>query len=195
VEWSVRVELAGDARTLDPDTVSDVLESLETNAAVGSLGSRALGLRLAVEADDALAAGTAALKLVRNAMSRAGLPEWPVVGVGTETMTDLTRDLERPNFTRLAGVTELGAMLGVSKQRASELARSRSFPKPLTTLASGPVWSVAAVKSFARTWTRRPGPKPVMPNARSAASAKVVPAKVARSGTSRTSRAKAGTKE
>ncbi|MGH2769000.1 MAG: hypothetical protein ACRDJF_00515 [Actinomycetota bacterium] len=77
-------------------------------------------------------------------------------------MDELTREVDRPNFTPLVGVTELARILGVSRQRASELARSRTFPKPLANLASGPVWAEDAVRSFSKTWNRRPGPKPVV---------------------------------
>jgi hypothetical protein len=161
VQWSVRVELAGPARGLDPDVVSDVLESLEDNAAVASLGVRSLGVRLSVDEQEALAAQSKALKLVRAAVSRVGLSEWPLVGIGAATMEELAEELARPNYVALAGVSELAKILGVSKQRASELAKSRTFPKPLMVLASGPVWAVPAVDAFSKTWNRRPGPKPV----------------------------------
>jgi hypothetical protein len=162
VQWSVRVELAGAARDLDPDVVSDVLEALEDSAAVASLSARSLGIRLCVDASEVLAAASKAAELVDAATRARGLSrsEWPIVGIAVATMDDLADELAQPNAVPLAGVAELAAVLGVSKQRASELARSRTFPKPLVTLASGPVWAVAAVESFSRTWSRRPGPKP-----------------------------------
>lgn len=40
----------------------------------------------------------------------------------------------------LVGTTEIGQMLGVSKQRADQLARTKSFPKPVAELAQGRVW-------------------------------------------------------
>lgn len=51
---------------------------------------------------------------------------------------------------RLLGVTEIGDLLGVSRQRAAQLAASKGFPKPLDRLASGPVWKRQAVEKWAR---------------------------------------------
>ena len=49
----------------------------------------------------------------------------------------------------LAGITEIGQMLGVSRQRASQLVASENFPKPMDRLASGPVWKRSAVEKWA----------------------------------------------
>lgn len=166
MEWSVRVELAGVGRDVDPDSLSNVLEKLDSHGAVAGLGSRTLGFRLSVAGVDPLSVQAQALELVKKAMRDADLSEWPVVAISASRMDELAQDLDRSNFTSLAGVAELAKLLGVSKQRASELARSRTFPKPVATLASGPVWAVAAVESFSSTWTRRPGPKAVKSSGR-----------------------------
>lgn len=50
---------------------------------------------------------------------------------------------------KLAGITEIGQMLGVSRQRASQLVASEGFPKPMDRLASGPVWKRSAVEKWA----------------------------------------------
>ena len=49
----------------------------------------------------------------------------------------------------LAGVAEVAGMLGVSRQRVSQLAGSRDFPEPVVTLAAGPVWERKAVEDWA----------------------------------------------
>jgi hypothetical protein len=41
-------------------------------------------------------------------------------------------------------------MLGVSRQRAAQLAASEGFPKPLDRIASGPVWQYATIKRWAQ---------------------------------------------
>lgn len=51
---------------------------------------------------------------------------------------------------RLAGVAELAALLGVSKQRVTQLAKTKRFPEPLADLAAGPVWDLADVEAWAR---------------------------------------------
>lgn len=55
----------------------------------------------------------------------------------------------------LAGISEIGEMLGVSRQRAFQLAASKGFPEPLDRLASGPVWKRSDVERWARQ-RRRP---------------------------------------
>lgn len=40
----------------------------------------------------------------------------------------------------LVGIHEIAADLGVSRQRADVLARSKDFPKPAATLQMGRVW-------------------------------------------------------
>jgi hypothetical protein len=50
----------------------------------------------------------------------------------------------------LVGLTEIARMLGVSRQRAGQLARSVGFPSPVADLAMGPVFVAHAVSEFAR---------------------------------------------
>lgn len=159
MDWSVRIEMEGPARKLDPDTVTDALELLQPYSAVASLGGAALGIRLSAEAPSAVAAEKFALKAVSDALKTVGLPEWPVVGVAASTTAELLRELDQPTVAPLVGVSESAAILGVSKQRITELAKGRSFPVPIARLASGPVWFAATIRHFNDTWDRRPGPK------------------------------------
>ncbi len=45
-------------------------------------------------------------------------------------MEELDRRIQESNAPELVGVAELASLLSVSRQRASELARSRGFPAP-----------------------------------------------------------------
>ena len=57
---------------------------------------------------------------------------------------------------------EVAEILGVSRQRASELASSAGFPRPVANLAAGPVWLLSSINSFNEKWERRPGrPRPI----------------------------------
>jgi len=58
----------------------------------------------------------------------------------------------------LAGVTEVGDILGVSRQRAAQLAETQGFPAPVADLASGRIWRVQDVRLWAET--RRRGGRP-----------------------------------
>lgn len=50
----------------------------------------------------------------------------------------------------LVGTGEVRAMLGVSKQRAYQITRSKSFPDPVANLIQGPVWRRADVEGWIR---------------------------------------------
>jgi prophage regulatory protein len=58
----------------------------------------------------------------------------------------------------LAGVTEVGDLLGVSRQRAAQLAETPGFPSPVADLASGRIWRVQDLRLWAET--RRRGGRP-----------------------------------
>ena len=58
----------------------------------------------------------------------------------------------------LARVKELGDILGVSRQRAAQLAETPGFPSPVADLASGRIWRVQDVRLWAET--RRRGGRP-----------------------------------
>jgi hypothetical protein len=48
----------------------------------------------------------------------------------------------------LVGVTEIAAMLDVSRQRADQLSRTKGFPEPVADLAHGRVWETEAVVAW-----------------------------------------------
>jgi predicted DNA-binding transcriptional regulator AlpA len=50
----------------------------------------------------------------------------------------------------LAGAQEIADMLGVSRQRVTQLTARSDFPSPVAELAQGRVWETAAVREWAR---------------------------------------------
>jgi prophage regulatory protein len=51
----------------------------------------------------------------------------------------------------LLGATEIGVLLGVSRQRVDQLTREdETFPKPVAELAAGRVWDREDVEKWAR---------------------------------------------
>jgi prophage regulatory protein len=50
----------------------------------------------------------------------------------------------------LVGVTEIGDLLGVSRQRADQLTRIEAFPEPVAVLSAGRIWRRADVEAWAR---------------------------------------------
>lgn len=56
--------------------------------------------------------------------------------------------MPRRHIPKLAGVAEIAALAGVSKQRADQLTRNPKFPAPVDELEMGRVWAEADVKAF-----------------------------------------------
>jgi hypothetical protein len=54
-----------------------------------------------------------------------------------------------PLYPRLAGVHEAAELLGLTKQRLSQLARDPTFPAALALLHSGPVWDLSDLEAEA----------------------------------------------
>jgi prophage regulatory protein len=59
---------------------------------------------------------------------------------------------------KLAGVAEIAALAGVSRQRADQFTSHPHFPAPVQELAQGRVWLEDAVKAFLAT--PRPAGRP-----------------------------------
>lgn len=53
-------------------------------------------------------------------------------------------------MVRLVGVREISKLLGVSRQRADQLTRTKRFPDPVADLASGRIWERVSVVRWAR---------------------------------------------
>jgi len=51
---------------------------------------------------------------------------------------------------KIAGVTEIGLMLGVTRQRAWKLTKHPEFPAPAHRLHMGDVWLVADIAKWAK---------------------------------------------
>lgn len=62
-------------------------------------------------------------------------------------------------FPKLAGLAEIAGLVGVSRQRAAQIAKIPDFPAPVDRLAMGPVWRESDVKTFLAT-PRKAGRKP-----------------------------------
>ncbi|WP_159476284.1 helix-turn-helix transcriptional regulator [Streptomyces caniferus] len=52
------------------------------------------------------------------------------------------------------GVTEIGEMLSVSRQRANKLVARADFPAPVAQTKAGRVWERAAVVTWEKGWDR-----------------------------------------
>jgi hypothetical protein len=156
-EYSVFVEHELDER-IDPDQADAILDALEVVGARGSALSvgEHFGVQLSVSGDWPVGAAEIGFGLVGQAAEKAGLRLGEVRRIDVLTEAALDEQLAEPEPT-YAGVTEVAGLLGVSKQRVSELRTSAAFPAPIAELAAGPVWSVPTLTRFIDTWERKPG--------------------------------------
>jgi hypothetical protein len=165
MDWSVYLEAAGptDAPPLDEDAVELFTTCLDaySPAVTGAASpdhARVWAVQLTIEdAEEATQAAEWALRAARDAATKAGLPLWPVVKLEATEWERFDASLDEPNTPDLVGVAELAELCGVTRQRASALARSNGFPEPLAELASGPVWDLRMVERFVRQWPRKTG--------------------------------------
>jgi len=169
MEWSVRIEAVGRPGTVTEEHVFEVLEYLGMLAPVASVArdgsSIAVRLALAGDTSDTLDAVNKGAELVKDALQMAEFSVGPgadlnITEAEASSMEGLEHELETSNVPEVVGVAELADMLNVSKQRASSLAKAKSFPRPLAVLASGPVWAKNTVLRFVQEWPRRPGRPP-----------------------------------
>lgn len=163
MNWSVRIEISCNGTAFTEDHADQLIDAFERHAPAVSCGPNEMSVRFSVEADTVGLASVTGLRLFSAALKKIGLaaPPAKIVGYEVQASDDLDRSLGQINVPELVGVAEVAQILKVSKQRASELARSPGFPKPFALLASGPVWKKGAVARHIGLWERRPGRKKV----------------------------------
>ena len=159
--WNVFLHASApesDERELDVETLERFAKVFDERATISG-GGRSYGAGLVVGASDVGDAATQACKTFLLSAEQAGLPDWPIEQI--EVLSDRALDDMFSKLGRrrtLVGVAELAQRLGVSRQRASELAkRHPGFPRPEAELASGPVWDESSIYAFVDGWDRSPG--------------------------------------
>jgi hypothetical protein len=153
--WSLHVELHNDST---PDTVLDALHAglTDYHASVGIAPNDNVSVQMIVDAGTARQAFDAGLKAV-TAAARAAGASTDVLGVELMTEDEFDRRLAEPPIPELAGMSEVGEILGRTRQRAAQLAAEHDdFPPVVAQLKSGPVFIAEQVRKFAER-TRLPG--------------------------------------
>lgn len=162
--WSVYVEL--DSRDVSDDAMDGLHENLaEASPSVGTAPNGNLSVRIFVDTATARQAGETALKTVTAAARTQGITA-PVVGFEVLTEDELDRRNDEPAVPDLVGTAEIAEMLGVSRQRASQLIQRDDFPPAVATLKATPVFLRDQVEAFGRRWDGKGSkggrpPKPV----------------------------------
>lgn len=165
--YNVSIETWGEGvGSVDDEALSALVAVLRDVGAVGPVaGAGGLGggpgatfsVKVVGSGSDAFArVASTAVEIFDAACEKAGISHGGVARLDILTEPYLERDLER-DPEEYAGVSEVAALLGVSRQRVSELRARDGFPEPIAELASGPVWAVTSLRSFVANWPRKPG--------------------------------------
>lgn len=144
--------------------LAEALESLGAGGAATSAGGLAGGIGATFSVDVSGSDGSdATIEAVRRAVEvfeaaceRVGIAHGCIARVDTMADAYLDRHLEEEP-ERFAGVSEVAALIGVSRQRVAELRAKPGFPAPVAELSAGPIWKVSSLNRFLREWERRPG--------------------------------------
>jgi hypothetical protein len=156
--WHADVDLAH-TQELNDDQVDALTRNLPGCAIVShDTGRGWLILRFEVEARTLGAAVDRALRIARDVAAQAlGVPIDPQ-GVRVLPMDEHDRDLADSERFDLVGYMQIGDMLGVSKQRAGQVAEMAGFPTPVVPSGvRGPLYPRTAVARFIAEWERKPG--------------------------------------
>lgn len=166
VEWTVGIEgrpPSGRSYEVERDGVALTEALVDLDPGCGATayvdGERGMvGATFAVEADSAEAAVALASSTFRAAAERTMGGDVAIVSVDAKTAEEADRELaEAPGHLDLVGTKEIAEMLGVTKQRVSDLARTDRFPAPVAHLAVGRIWTRPSIGHFLDEWDRRPG--------------------------------------
>lgn len=83
MRWSVSLTAEGD-RVVDLDEVVELADAVAGHDGIATgMGTMSYGVQIAVDADNSEQAVELALPIFNGAVSRAGLPPWPIVSVET----------------------------------------------------------------------------------------------------------------
>lgn len=63
-------------------------------------------------------------------------------------------DVRMARPPRTGGLSEIGELLHVTRQRVNTLAKRKDFPAPVATSRAGRIWDLAEIEAWACTWDR-----------------------------------------
>lgn len=164
--WSITLDVVGVTFPADPDEgLLDLAEALDEHHAAISASTDNTRVSITISIDDdtdnLTGAGRGAIAeaetLVAKALADTGFSGGTVARIDAMTYAEQDRDLATPNFPELVGIAEVAQILGVTRQRASQLQTKTTFPAPVAVLKAGPVWTRPSLNAFAEQWERRPG--------------------------------------
>jgi hypothetical protein len=149
-EWTVTVAVADHGES--PETMIDWEDRLrDFDASIARNRRGQLTFRLHMATDDLLKATSVAHDAIVERIGR--IP----VEIETVTEQEFYRRADEPTMPELMSAADIAEELGVKRQRVHQLRHTAAFPAPLAELGGGAVWDAAAVRHFAKNWSRKPG--------------------------------------
>lgn len=147
--WTVTVRVSLPVSTeylIHPTAYSRIARLLPAGGPVIGQSHGHLLIVFGVKAPDEIEAQRDVTPLLSKITTMLGLSASAVRSVAIVSDDEETPD---PDLYELVGVREAADILGVSKQRVSQLARTEGFPRPKAMLYATPVWLAADVRRFA----------------------------------------------
>lgn len=142
------------ATPLTDDQVDGLLDTLISHGAALSHRDTRLGVSMSIDAETIEDAWTAARDALASALT---VDVERIESIQVQTERSHIAEIEQPLIPPLVGYAEIAEIAGVSRQRARQLDGSPGFPVPVVRTAAGPLRTRAAVESWAKRRTRKPG--------------------------------------
>lgn len=165
-DWTVTI----DTEVMTPVTdelLIDLVDKLQMWGGAVSGADTRIGATLTVPGfGDVHAAAGMAVVIIEKALANAGLGTMGHVALEAMTVDEADRRLAEATIPELVGASEVGDMLGISRQRVHQLHNDHpGFPTPVVEVRMGPLWTKASIEAFDRGWTRKPGRRAATPPA------------------------------
>jgi hypothetical protein len=150
---------------IDPTPTEDQIDAMvdalaPMGAAVaGGPGHHRMSITLTIDGGSPLSAIGEALDWVGKVARAAGFKS-ELSLAGGEVLTTDEQDLRlaEPTLPELVGAADAAELLHVSRQRVHQLSTENPrFPKPVSHVKMGPLWTRASIEAFERAWERKPG--------------------------------------
>lgn len=154
-DWSLSIGIPKSVVPQDlrpEDIVSGLKRRLSAFCPVVSAGPKSVELTVAIGGSSLASAVAAGLEEIELAVKELGGVWSDVKRLDLEVVSVPTLAKEREEAApRCLGVSEVADLLGVSKQRVSQLMRTTGFPEPLQHLAATPLWLENPILRYAES--------------------------------------------
>lgn len=135
------------------DVLSDRFDELDWSVAAGPAGEVEV---VAYTDEPPLESAPLVIEIAKRAVAEVGVVA-ELVKVSAVTEEQREKDALSPQLPDLVAATDVAKILGVSRQRVSQLRGHHDFPMPVVQTGAGSLWTLYAIERFMVAWDRRPG--------------------------------------